>query len=154
LGLTGSGGTRTNFNWAKISGPYSKGAVNAGQVLVNPALSSQGVAIDNLAVTFLTGGDTDGDGFTDADEAVFGTNPADAGSRFVVSFANQTPAPGMVRLSFPTLTGRSYLVESCTDFSDWEDETTYSGTGAPQIADFPASPADPKRFYRIRATLQ
>lgn len=154
LGLTGSGGTRTNFGWAKILGPYSKGAVNAGQTLVNPALPSQGIAIDNLAVTFLTGGDTDGDGSSDADEVVFGTNPADASSRFIVSFANQTPAPGMVRLSFPTLTGRSYVVESCTDFSDWEDEATYPGTGTPQVADFPVFPNDPKRFYRIRATLQ
>jgi endonuclease/exonuclease/phosphatase family metal-dependent hydrolase len=154
LGLTGSGGVRADFNWAKIAGPYSKGAVNSGQTLVNPALPSQGIAIDNLAVTFLTGGDTDGDGSSDADEAVFGTNPADAGSRFVVSFAYQTPAPGMLRLSFPTQTGRGYVVESCTDFTDWRDEATYPGTGATQVADFPVSPGDPRRFYRVRVTLQ
>jgi endonuclease/exonuclease/phosphatase family metal-dependent hydrolase len=154
LGLTGSGGIRTNFNWTKITGPYSKGAVNSGQTLVNPALPSQGIAIDNLAVTFLTGSDTDGDGSSDSDEIVFGTNPADAGSRFVVSFAYQTPAPGMLRLSFPTQTGRSYVVESCTDFSDWQDVATYLGSGAPQVADFPVSPGDPQRFYRVRVTLQ
>ena len=137
LGLTGSGGVRTNFTWSKIAGPYSKGAVNAGQTLVNPALPSQGIAIDNLAVTFLTGGDTDGDGFTDADEIVFGTNPADAASRFVVNFANQTPTPGMVRLSFPTMTGRSYAVESCTDFSDWEVRSELSWNGRSANRGFP-----------------
>ncbi|MGL5016843.1 MAG: thrombospondin type 3 repeat-containing protein, partial [Luteolibacter sp.] len=114
----------------------------------------QGIAIDNLAVTFLTGGDTDGDGLTDADEVVFGTNPADAVSRFVVTFAYQTPAPGTLRLSFPTTAGRNYAVESCTDFTDWRDEASYPGTGAPQVADFPVSPTDPKRFYRVRVTLQ
>jgi endonuclease/exonuclease/phosphatase family metal-dependent hydrolase len=154
LGLGGTGGVRSDFEWTKISGAYSKGLPNAGQTLATPALPSQGIAIDNLAVTFLTGGDTDGDGFSDADEIVFGTNPADAGSRFVVNFANQTPAPGMVRLSFPTLTGREYVVESSTDFSDWEDEAIYPGTGMPQVADFPVFPNEPKRFYRIRATLQ
>jgi endonuclease/exonuclease/phosphatase family metal-dependent hydrolase len=154
LGLTGSGGTRSNFAWSKILGPYSKGAVNAGQTLVNPALPSQGIAIDNLAVTFLTGGDTDGDGSSDADEIVFGTNPADAASRFVVDFAYQTPSPGMLRLSFPTQTGRIYVIESCTDFTDWDDVATYPGSGAPQVADFPAPPGDPQRFYRVRVTLQ
>ncbi len=154
LGLVGTGGVRSDFDWSKISGAYSKGLPNAGQTLATPALPSQGIAIDNLAVTFLTGGDTDGDGSSDADEIVFGTNPADAASRFVASFAYQTPAPGMLRLSFPTQTGRSYVVESCTDFTDWQDAATYPGTGVPQVADFPVSPADPKRFYRVRVTLQ
>ncbi len=155
LGLTGIGGAAGPLWWTKFtSQPYSQGQPNPGQTFTNNDLSPQGIAIDNLAVTFLTGGDTDGDGFSDADEVVFGTNPADAGSRFVVNFANQTPAPGMVRLSFPTLTGRIYVVESCTDFSDWEDEASYSGTGEPQAADFPVVPNEPTRFYRIRATLQ
>lgn len=154
LGLKDNSEIAPSFKWTKFTGiPYSAGQPNAGQTFTIPP-QPQGIAIDNLAVTFLTGGDTDGDGFSDADEVVFGTNPADAGSLFVVNFANQTPAPCMVRLSFPTLTGRSYVVESCTDFSDWEDQAIYPGTGMPQIADFPVSPADPKRFYRIRATLQ
>lgn len=154
LGLIGSGGVRTNFSWSKIAGLYSKGSANTGQSLVNPTMPPQGIAIDNLAVTFLTGGDTDGDGFSDADEVVFGTNPADAASRFVVNFAYQTPAPGMLRVSFPTQTGRSYVIESCTDFTDWDDVATYSGSGSPQVADFPVSPADPQRFYRVRVTFQ
>jgi hypothetical protein len=50
--------------------------------------------------------------------------------------------------------GREYVVESCTDFSDWKDETTFSGTDMPQVTDFPVSPHEPKRFYRVRVTLQ
>jgi hypothetical protein len=154
LGLAGSAGIASGFNWTKFTGlPYSAGIPNAGQTFTIPP-QPQGIAIDNLAVTFLTGGDTDGDGSSDADEIVFGTNPADAASRFVVDFAYQTPTPGMLRLSFPTQTGREYVVESCTDFTDWDDVATYSGSGASQVADFPVSPGDPQRFYRVRVTLQ
>ncbi|MGL4400721.1 MAG: endonuclease/exonuclease/phosphatase family protein [Luteolibacter sp.] len=155
LGLTGIGGAAGPLWWTKFaSQPYSQGQANPGQTFTNNNLPPQGIAIDNLAVTFLTGGDTDGDGFSDADEVVFGTNPADAASRFVVNFAYQTPTPGMLRLSFPTMMGRSYVVESCTNFTDWEDEATYSGTGVPQAADFPVVPHEPRRLYRVRVTLQ
>lgn len=113
-----------------------------------------GVTSTNIAVTFLTGGDTDGDGQSDAMESIFGTNPADASSRFVVALAYQTPSPGMLRLSFPTVAGRSYMVESCTDFTDWAEEETYPGTGGPRLADFPIVSQDPRRFYRVRVALQ
>lgn len=154
LGLTETGGSGADFEWTKFTNiTHSPGQPNAGQTFTIPK-QPQGIAIDNLAVTFLTGGDTDGDGLTDADEVVFGTNPADAVSRFIVNFAYQTPTPGTLRLSFPTTAGRNYAVESCTDFTDWRDEASYSGTGAPQVADFPVSPTDAKRFYRVRVTLQ
>jgi exonuclease III len=154
IGLTGTSGSAAGFSWDKFTNiAHSPGQPNFKQTFTIPK-QPQGIAIDNLAVTFLTGGDTDGDGLSDADEVVFGTNPADSTSRFVVTFAYPTPTPGALRLSFPTVTGRSYAVESSTDFTDWQEEATYPGTGAAQIADFPVSPTDPKRFYRVRVTLQ
>ena len=143
----GLGGT----TWLKFDGiPYSAGQPNQGQTFTIPP-QPQGIAIDNLAVTFIS--DSDGDGFSDADEAVFGTNPLDAGSRFVMTFAYPAPAPGSVRLTFPTLTGRNYTVEGSTNLTAWTDLATYPGNGAQKDADLPVDPLEPVRFYRIRATV-
>ena len=150
LGLTGSGGIRTDFNWAKIAGAYSKGSLNSGQALVNPVLPSQGIAIDNLAVTFLSGHDSDGDGFSDADELVFGTNPQDANSRFIVT--TTYPSTGTMRLSFPTLANRTYAVESSANLTNWAQVAAYQGTGATIQSDIAISPLDPARFYRVHVT--
>ncbi|MES2659549.1 MAG: endonuclease/exonuclease/phosphatase family protein [Verrucomicrobiota bacterium] len=147
LGLTGTGGAADNFDWIRFDSlPISPGQPNAGQTFAAPP---QGIAIDNLAVTFLS--DSDGDGFSDADEAVFGTDPLDAGSRFVMTFANPSPVAGSVRLAFPAATGRSYTVESSANLSSWRNEGTYPGTGAGIVADIAIDPQEAKRFYRIRA---
>jgi hypothetical protein len=151
LGLTGSGGNSSAFTWTKFTGiAHSPGQPNSGQTFTVPP-QPQGVAIDNLAVTFLS--DSDGDGFSDSSELIFGTNPQDAASYFTMAFAYPAPAPGVARLTFATVVGRNYAVDSSTDLSDWEEVAVYPGTGGEQMADFPVSPADPERFYRIRVTL-
>ena len=151
LGLVGSGSGVTDFTWAKIAGPHSKGAVNAGQNLINPRPASQGMAIDNLKVTLLSGNDTDGDGTPDADERVFGTDPLDPTSRFVVSCTQ--PTADVVRLAFPSLTGRNYEVEGSLNLSEWSLLGSYTGTGSQAVAEFPVTSSIPARFYRIRVTI-
>lgn len=143
--------------------PQSSGQPNPSQTFTVP-LPSQGIAVDNLAITFLADSDGDGlldaddpdddnDGFSDADELVFGTNPLDAGSRFAMTFSNPAPTPGTVRLSFPTVAGRSYTVEGSADLAVWQDLAGCTGTGTPKTADLPVSPMEAKWFYRIRVTL-
>ncbi len=148
LGLTGTGGSAATFTWTKFTGlPHSLGQANLGQTFTLPP-QPQGIAIDNLAVTFIS--DSDGDGFTDAQEMVFGTDPQNANSRFMMTFT--APTAGMARLTFPTLTGRSYAVQGSVDLTFWSDIATYPGTGGPVLADIPVDPLEPARFYRIRAT--
>ena len=91
-------------------------------------------------------------GFTNADEAVFGTNPQDANSHFTMTFT--LPSATMARLSFPTLTGRSYTIEASTDLTIWSDITTYTGTDATVVADLPRAAGETIKFYRVRARVQ
>jgi hypothetical protein len=149
--LAGTGGSAADFSWTRIlTLAHSPGFSNQNQTFTAPP-QPQGLAIDDLAVTFLTGDDTDGDGSTDSDEAVFGTDPTDASSRFTMSLT--LPSPTLTRLVFPTKTGRSYAVETSDGLASWEETVVYPGTGAERVAEFPISPAEPARFYRIRVTL-
>jgi hypothetical protein len=153
IGLKGTAGTSAAFYWERFDDiSYSPGQPNSGQTFTVPP-QPQGIAIDDFAVTFLPGGDSDSDGFSDADEAVFGTNPLDAASRFTMTFANPSPTPGAVRLAFPTATGRTYVVESSPDLSIWTGVANFAGTGSPQVADIPVVPEEKSCFYRIRAVL-
>ena len=149
LGLTGTGGSSTNFLWSKFTGfVYSPGQPNPNQTFTVPP-QPQGIAIDNLVVTFVA--DSDGDGFTDADEAIFGSNPQDANSHFTMIFT--LPSATLARLSFPTLTGRSYTIQVSTDLTAWSDITTYAGTDATIIAELPRDTGEVMKFYRIRARM-
>ncbi len=156
IGYTGSAGSPSGFSWTKFLGiPYTAGHPNTGQTFTYP-LQPQGIAIDNLAVTFLTDTDLDGipdildpdddnDGITDASEAIFGSNPLDANSVYRPTIAPSSPTT--VTVSFTTLTGRKYTVESSTNLSNWTPGATQSGTGAP--VSLPFSNAGPQVFYRV-----
>jgi endonuclease/exonuclease/phosphatase family metal-dependent hydrolase len=162
LGLTGSGGVPGDFTWAASSESNTKGAVNAGQSFVLPALPPQGLAIDNLSVTALSDPDTDGDGIpdsldpdddndgqSDADELAFGTDPLDPTSFFKPVLARAViPANGFT-LTFPGAAGISYTVESSTELDDWDELSTHVGSGEEIIVPLPL--AGPARFYRVRA---
>jgi len=130
IGLTASG-------WAASSGSNTKGSPNAGQTLT-PVPLPQGIAFDNLSVTFLPDNDLDGipdvldpdddnDTQTDFAENLFGTDPFNAGSFYQGSISQSSPTA--VTLSFATLTGRRYTVESSANLLDWTPFSTQSGTG-------------------------
>lgn len=164
LGLIGTGAIRTEFTWAKISGAFSKGQLNTGQTLSVASLPSQGVAIDQISLTFM--GDHDGDGILDVDdpdddndsvsdteELVFGTNPFAAGPRFMPTLTRPPLSPGLTRLTFNSVSGRSYRVESSVDLENWRVLQTVSGDGEPMVVDHTTAALGPRRFYRIQVTL-
>ncbi|MBK8478114.1 MAG: hypothetical protein IPL39_17955 [Opitutaceae bacterium] len=62
--------------------------------------------------------DEDGDGLTNAQEALAGTDPQDAGSRFA-AFPPQPDAAGNLVLCWRGAWGKRYTVQSSTDLRTW-----------------------------------
>lgn len=157
LGLTGTGASSSDFTWTKFSGiAHSPGLPNSGQTFVESYLPSQGLAIDNVSVTFLndtdldglpdiTDSDDDNDGQPDAYELAFGTNPLDGGSRFLPVITRITG----LELSFPGASGISYTVEYSIGLSAWQEWSTHVGNGEPVAVPLPT--AEPSMFFRVRA---
>lgn len=162
LGLGGAGAGAGDFTWVASSGANTRGAVNAGQSFVVPALPPQGLAVDNLSVTALADADSDGDGLadsldadddndgqSDADERAFGTDPVERSSIFKPLLTRAAAPPHGFTLTFPGAAGIGYVVETSTDLDDWSELSAHAGSGQPVIVPLPA--AGPVRFFRVRA---
>ncbi len=87
--------------------------------------------------------DPDGDGWTNGDEWIAGTDPTNPASRFTTAV---TPALG---LRFTRIPGRVYSVETSTGLTGWTLHATVTG-GSGEIDVPPPAPAGPTRFYRVR----
>ncbi|MGC6582777.1 MAG: endonuclease/exonuclease/phosphatase family protein [Akkermansiaceae bacterium] len=118
IGLTGSGAAPGDFTWTRFSGPFTKGALNEGQSFGISA-KNQGIAIDNLQVTPLAN--------------IFLP---------VVTIHDDST------LTFPSLSGVSYQIETSTDLETWSLFQTAIGTGEEISIDIRSG--DEKRFFRVR----
>jgi autotransporter-associated beta strand protein len=87
--------------------------------------------------------DPDGDGWSNRDEWVAGTDPTDPASVFTT-----TVTPGL-GLSFLRVPGRSYMVETTTTLTDWTVHT-HVPDGSGEITIPPPDPPGAVRFYRVR----
>jgi hypothetical protein len=92
------------------------------------------------------GADPDGDGWSNRDEWISGTDPTDAASRFTTSIA----AGG--GLSFIRVPGRTYVVETSSTLGGWSVHSIVpDGSGGITVP--PPDPPGSVRFYRILIEL-
>ncbi|GAA5483203.1 glycosyl hydrolase family 28-related protein [Haloferula sargassicola] len=98
--------------------------------------------------------DADGDGFTDEDEWLAGTRPADGSSIF--SSTLHPAGPGSLELTFFAIPDRRYTLEVSPDLQDWVENGTLDPVQAPGVRSMPlaAPPAARLHFARIRADLE
>lgn len=91
--------------------------------------------------------DADGDGLTNRQESILGTNPFDAASRFnpPVEFS----APGSLAAAWAGETGKRYVFETSTDLVAWTAALTFHGSGSPLAASADTGGA-PRFFVRVR----
>ena len=95
--------------------------------------------------------DADGDGMTNLQEFLAGTNPRSAAS--VLRISNVTRQGNDMVFSFPTATNRLYVLEWTTDLTNrsWTSlPGLSSGDGSVQQVTHVGGAGLPKRFYRIR----
>jgi len=125
-----------------------------------PAYSATGLTLNvvaaagapaNLAIV-----DRDGDGSTDIQEAVFGTDPLDPTSS--LRFNGIRVVGADVVLEVATVAGRTYTIECCTDLvgGKWTPiSENVPGTGRTLVfSDDGARARMPRCFYRIRVGSQ
>ncbi|MDB6005462.1 MAG: hypothetical protein JWR15_2449, partial [Prosthecobacter sp.] len=96
--------------------------------------------------------DLDHDGVTNLNEFILGTPPNSGKNPYPVTAAT---AGANIGITFPTLTGRTYKVESNdTLIATWTTvQQNIPGTGSPRTVNDTGAAAQPRRFYRVTVTL-
>ncbi|MGI8601765.1 MAG: hypothetical protein ACR2OZ_02065 [Verrucomicrobiales bacterium] len=119
----------------------------------NDGLSDQWETLHGLNPTSPTdaSADPDGDGSTNLDEFAGGTDPRDPASRIFIREGKLAAAEW--RISFPTVRGRSYVVERSATLASgsWVAMQTIPGDGGDQVFVDPGVSAD-RQFYRLRVS--
>ena len=93
--------------------------------------------------------DTDSDGSSDGAETIAGTNPLDASDYFRILSVGATDTPNRIQITWASVTGKTYVVESSTDLEgNWSLHDTVTAGGSTSITTDQTSGR--RRFYRIR----
>jgi hypothetical protein len=167
IARTGPGGLAEDFTWGIQPGNFTPGEINLGQSF-GASPQPQGIAIDNLVITPLR--DQDGDRIPDQEEIEIGTSPAladtdqDGQDDYFESFlAGTDPLSSsssfrpevsleqeLVQVSFTSLTGRFYQVETSNDLENWIAVPGSAGTGEVITVSF--APQN-MQFFRVCISL-
>jgi hypothetical protein len=95
--------------------------------------------------------DTDSDGSSDGAETIAGTNPLDASDYFRILSVRATDTPNGIQITWASVTGKTYVVESSTDLEgNWSLHDTVTAGGSTSITTDQTSGR--RRFYRIRVS--
>jgi uncharacterized protein (DUF1800 family) len=107
---------------------------------------------DVWQMRFASGGaaaasDADGDGFTNLQESILGTDPFDRGSRIETGFGVHSASS--VVTTWPSVAGKLYQLETSSDLVNWTLASEHSGTGTglSVVSDLAGSP---RLFTRVR----
>ncbi len=95
--------------------------------------------------------DTDGDGMTNLQESIAGTNPFSATSRFSVTRVDPVTGGGGVTLHWPSMAGKVYHVYASGNLKNWNPTgSDIPGTGSElQVT---LTPNNSPKFYRVQVT--
>src|SRR5260221_5475542 len=93
--------------------------------------------------------DADGDGVSNYDEMLWGTNPTNANSRVTGPAATLTG--GNLLLSWPAAPYRTYQLEASVDLQAWQVVT--NGAISSYLVRLDGPGALPSRFYRLQVAL-
>lgn len=85
-------------------------------------------------------GDEDGDGYSNRDEFMAGTNPLDAGEFLAVRLGGAPGRSGDLSPRLPGRGGKAYALQTSSNLLDWINRQAWHGTNAPALA-WPADEA-------------
>ncbi|BCU79486.1 hypothetical protein [Luteolibacter sp. LG18] len=152
--------------WSSIEGSFANGA--SGTILDLHRIAASGVttvgsfSINSSGTVHFTNvvpsapsSDTDGDGITDDNETLAGTNPNDASDFFRLQ--SVAPAGDGVHVNFNVISSRTYTVEYSQTLAtgSWQTVGTYASTGVALHTFLDTDVvrrARPTGFYRVRVS--
>lgn len=96
--------------------------------------------------------DRDGDGLSNGAEFYLGTNPQDAQSKFSIDELTMPEAGGQLTLKWPSVAGRTYILEKSSDLATWE--VVASGVSAtPPQNSVQVTATGERMFVRVRLQM-
>ena len=109
--------------------------------------------LDPLGPNGAAAADYDGDGFSNEQERLAGTQPTNAASLFRA--AGTGPVSNQVPVAFRAVSGRVYAVEGATNLEEatpWAPMVTVTSAVTGE-AGVPVDAAEPRKYFRIRAWM-
>ncbi|MFN0079602.1 MAG: cadherin repeat domain-containing protein [Prosthecobacter sp.] len=127
---------------------YETGRVKSLRVRWTDGGGNTGTRALTLVLSNVTTDDDDGDGMTEADETVAGTDPQSSTSRLAVSGTQL--AGNQVTLTWASVPGISYQIQSSSDLITWNNVsgtqvTATAGSTARTLTAMPGA----RQFYRV-----
>lgn len=128
---------------------YESGSVRQLRVRWTDGGGTTGERALTLVLTNITSDDDDGDGYTEAQETIAGTDPANAASALGLSAA---AASSSFNLTFTSMPGRAYYLEHSTDLAHWSPVNTTALIATTNTTSIPIGLTNRQDYFRVRVT--